>query len=72
VGIYSFRGETIAANMYDTKESSLSRSYGIDVGEFQGKSKETTIEKDLSFWIIALAALAILLEMAIMRWRREA
>ena len=73
VGIYSFRGETIAANMYDTKESSLSRSYGIiDVGEFQGKSKETTVEKDLSFWVIALAALAILLEMAIMRWRREA
>jgi hypothetical protein len=50
----------------------LSRSYGIDVGEFKGKSKETTVEKDLSFWVIALAALAILLEMAVMRWRREA
>jgi hypothetical protein len=72
VGIYSFRGETIAANMYDPKESSLSRSYGIDVGEFQGRSKESTVEKDLSFWVIAFAALAILLEMAIMRWRREA
>jgi hypothetical protein len=72
VGIYSFRGETIAANMYDPKESSLSRSEGIDVGEFKGKSKETTMEKDLSIWVIALAALAILLEMAIRRWRREA
>jgi hypothetical protein len=72
VGIYSFRGETIAANMNDPKESSLSRSYDIDVGKFQGKSKETTVEKDLSFWVIALAAFALLLEMAIMRWRREA
>jgi hypothetical protein len=72
VGIYSFRGEILAANMYDPRESSLSRSYGIDVGEFQGRSIESTVEKDLSFWVIAFAALAILLEMAIMRWRREA
>jgi hypothetical protein len=29
------------------------------------------VEKDLSNWIIALAALAVLLELAVMRWRRE-
>jgi hypothetical protein len=29
------------------------------------------VEKDISNWFIALAALAILMELAIMRWRRE-
>ncbi len=71
-GIYRFRGETVAANMYDPKESSLLRSISIDAGKFQTKSNETTVEKDLSYIVIALAALAILLELAIMRWRREA
>jgi hypothetical protein len=29
------------------------------------------VEKDISNWFTALAALAILMELAIMRWRRE-
>jgi hypothetical protein len=71
VGIYRFRGESVAANMYDPKESSLSRSTSITSGEFAGASRETLVEKDISNWFIALAALAILMELAIMRWRRE-
>jgi hypothetical protein len=70
-GIYSYRGESIAANMYDPKESALSRSYSISPGEFQGVSRETLVKKDISNWFIALAALAIIMELAIMRWRRE-
>jgi hypothetical protein len=71
VGIYRFQGKVVAANMYDAKESSLQRKSGVDAGAFAGGSRETVVEKDLSNWIIALAALAILLELAIMRRRRE-
>ena len=71
VGIYRFQGKAVAANMYDPKESSLQRKNGVDAGAFVGGSRETIVEKDLSNWIIALAALAVLLELAIMRWRRE-
>ncbi|VVB69067.1 Uncharacterised protein [uncultured archaeon] len=71
VGIYNFRDEAVAANMYDPRESSLSRSFDISVGQFQEASRETLVENDLSNWVIALAALAILLELAILRWRRE-
>jgi len=71
VGIYRFQGKAVAANMYDPKESSLQRKNGVDAGAFVGGSRETIVEKDLSNWVIALAALAILLELAIMRWRRE-
>jgi hypothetical protein len=71
VGVYRFQGKAVAANMYDLKESSLQRKNGVDAGAFVADSRETTVEKDLSNWIIALAALAILLELAIMRKRRE-
>jgi len=71
VGVFRFRKEAVAANMYDARESSLSRSFGVFAGQFQGGSRETLVENDLSNWAIALAALAILLELAIMRWRRE-
>ncbi len=71
VGIYRFQSEAVAANMYDSRESSLSRRSGVSAGQFQGESRETLVENDLSNWVIALAALAILLELAIMRWRRE-
>jgi hypothetical protein len=33
--------------------------------------RNTIVQRDLSPWVIALAALAIILELAIMRWRRE-
>ena len=71
VGVYRFSGKAVAANMYDPKESSLQRKNGVDAGAFVGGSRETIVETDLSNWIIALAALAILLELAIMRRRRE-
>jgi hypothetical protein len=71
VGVYRFPGKAVAANMYDPKESSLQRKNSVDAGEFVGGSRETIVEKDISNWVIALAALAILLELAVMRWRRE-
>jgi hypothetical protein len=70
-GIYRYRGEALAANLYDSRESDLGRASGPEAGEFHGSSRETLVEKDLSDWPIALAVLAILLELAIMRWRRE-
>jgi len=72
VGIYRYQGQIIAANMYDPKESSLERSLEVEAGQFKEISRETTVENDLSHWIIALAALAMLLELAVMRRRREA
>jgi hypothetical protein len=72
VGVYRFLGKAVAANMYDPKESSLQRKNGVDAGSFVAGSRETIVEKDLSNWVIALAALAILLELAVMLWRREA
>ncbi len=71
VGVYRFSGKAVAANMYDPQESSLQRKNGVDAGAFVAESREIIVEKDLSNWIIALAALAILLELAIMRRRRE-
>jgi hypothetical protein len=71
VGVYRFLGNTVAANMYDPKESSLKRSGRVDAGQFKGGSQETTLEKDLSNWIIGLAALAIILELIVMRRRKE-
>ena len=44
----------------------------MEAGQFKEVSQKTTVEKDLSHWIIALAALAMLLELAVMRRRREA
>jgi len=71
VGVYRFSGKAVAANMYDPQESSLQRKNGVDAGAFVAESRETIVETDLSNWIIALAALALLLELAIMRRRRE-
>jgi hypothetical protein len=71
IGIYRFQGTTLAANMYDPQESDLRRSSGVTPGEFEGGQRTTIVENDLSIWVIALAALAILLELIIMRWRRE-
>jgi hypothetical protein len=71
VGIYRYQGRTVAANMYDPRESSLQRSDGVLEGEFTSASRETIVEKDLSDWVIALASLLILLELAVLKWRRE-
>jgi hypothetical protein len=71
VGIYRYQGKAVAANMYDSKESSLQRKNGVDAGAFVSANRETIVEEDLSDWIIALAALVILLELAVMKRRRE-
>ncbi len=72
VGMYRYREEAIAANMYDSRESDLSRSASPIVGEFTGAGqRETLVENDLTPWVMALAALAVLAELAIIRWRRE-
>ena len=70
-GIYRFQGLSVAANMYNPQESSLLRSGGVDAGNFEAVSHETTVDQDISNWVIALAALAMLLELAVMRYRRE-
>ncbi|MDD1761651.1 MAG: BatA domain-containing protein [Methanothrix sp.] len=71
VGVYSYQGQTVAANMYDPNESSLMRDGEVVAGQFTGGSRETTVEKDLSNWIIALATFAVLLELVVMRKRKE-
>jgi len=72
VGMYSFQGKTVATSMYNPRESNLGGGATYPSGEFRaGGNRETLVEKDLSPWIIALAALAVILEMAITRWRRE-
>jgi hypothetical protein len=71
VGIYRYQGKAVAANMYNPSESSLARKEGVPAGEFASTSRETIVEKDLSNWVIALAALLILLELAVMKRRRE-
>ena len=72
VGMYSYQGKTLSASMYNPRESDLSDGASYPAGQFvtQG-GRETLVEKDLSPWVIALAALAVILEMAILRWRRE-
>lgn len=70
-GVYRYQGQTVAANMYDPGESSLIRDGTVVAGQFTGGSRETTVEKDLSNWIIALAAFAVLLELVVMRKRKE-
>ncbi|MGB3921231.1 BatA domain-containing protein [Methanothrix sp.] len=71
VGVYRFQGRAVAANMYNPAESSLGRSRDFKEGEFLGVFRDTMVQKDLSPWAMAIAALAIILELLIMRWRRE-
>jgi Aerotolerance regulator N-terminal len=72
VGIYKFQGQTIAASMYNPRESDLSGGASYPSGTFSSsEARESIVNKDLTPWIIALAALALILEMAIIRWRRE-
>ncbi|HWQ20614.1 MAG TPA: BatA domain-containing protein [Methanotrichaceae archaeon] len=73
VGTYTYQGRTLAANMYDPKESDLSVAGArYDPGEFKSNTgRESLVENDVAPWVIALAALMIVLELAIIRWRRE-
>lgn len=72
VGIYRFGGRTIVANMYDPIESNLLNPKTLNLGTFApGESAEKLIRKDLSPWLVIIAAALIALELLILRRRRE-
>jgi hypothetical protein len=72
VGIYRFQGRTVAANMYDPVESNLLDAKTLNLGSFtSGKTTEKVIKKDLSPWMVLIAAVLIILELVILRRRRE-
>jgi len=71
VGIYKYQGRTLAANMYDAKESELKRTESFTRGGFTAmEASEKLIERELAPWIIFLIAALIGLELA-MIWRRR-
>lgn len=74
VGVYSYQGKALVANLYDPEESDLSKSTAsYPQGEFMSSAgRESVVESELSPWVIALAALMVLLEMALIIRRREA
>jgi hypothetical protein len=72
VGIYRFQGRTIAANIYDPIESNLQEGRTLNLGAFTGgRTSEKVIKKDLSSWLVLIAAGLVVLELLIMRRRRE-
>jgi len=72
VGIYRFQGRTLAANMYDPIESNLLDAKTLNLGSFtSGKTTEKVIKKDLSPWLVLIAVGLIVLELVILRRRRE-
>ncbi|MGC9514288.1 DUF7408 domain-containing protein [Methanocrinis sp.] len=73
VGVYRFQGRTLAANMYDPVESNLAKGETLNLGTFAGgRTSEKVIERDLSPWLVLVAAALIVLELLIIRRRREA
>jgi len=72
VGIYRFQSRTIAANIYDPIESNLMDGNTLNLGSFTGgKTTEKVIKKDLSSWLVLIAAGLVVLELVILRRRRE-
>jgi hypothetical protein len=72
-GVYKFHDKILVANMYDARESELGEGANYIQGEFKGTaSKVKTIRNDLTPWLIAVALIAIMCELAIIRLRREA
>ena len=70
VGVYRFQGRTIAANMYDPVESNLQGGRTLNLGSFaSGRTSEKLVRKDLSGWMVLIAAALIILELAILRRR---
>lgn len=69
-GVYRFQGRTIAANMYDPVESNLQGGRTLNLGSFvPGSTSEKLVRKDLSGWMVLLAAALIILELVILRRR---
>lgn len=72
VGLYTFDGRRIAANLYDPVESDLRGGKSYAPGSFRSSvNTEKLVERDLSSWIILLALLLLMAELGIIRWRRE-
>jgi hypothetical protein len=71
-GVYRFQGKTIVANMYEPLESDLSDGAGYPPSEFKKTvSQKAPVIKDLTPWFIAMALIAVILETAMIRGRRE-
>lgn len=72
VGLYTFDGRTIAANLYDPIESDLRGGRSYDPGSFSSSaSTERLVERDLSGWIILAALMLLMAELWVIRWRKE-
>ncbi|HPJ30592.1 MAG TPA: VWA domain-containing protein [Methanothrix sp.] len=72
IGIYRFQGRTIASNMYDPVESDLLEGRTLNRGTFTfGEGSERLINKDLSGWLVSIAALLLVIELIILKRRRE-
>ncbi len=72
-GVYKFQDKLLVANMYDARESELGVGANYIQGEFNGTTlKEAPIHYDITRWFIAIALIAIIFELALIRWRREA
>ncbi|MCJ7444558.1 MAG: BatA domain-containing protein [Methanotrichaceae archaeon] len=71
-GIYRVQDKILVANMYDPRESDLRDGASYPPGEFKAiAAKEAPIIKDLAPLFIALALIAIIAELALIKWRRE-
>lgn len=72
VGLYTFDGMRIAANLYDPAESDLRSGRSYAPGSFRSTATtEKLVERDLSGWIMVVALVLLLAELGIIRWRRE-
>ncbi|MCQ8902858.1 MAG: VWA domain-containing protein [Methanothrix sp.] len=72
VGLYTFDGRRLAANLYDPAESDLRGGRSFAPGSFRSSaSTEKLVERDLSAWLILAALLLLMAELGIIRWRRE-
>lgn len=72
VGLYTFDGRMLAANLYDPAESDLRNGGSYASGSFRSTaSTEKLVERDLSGWIMVVALMLLMAELWIIRWRRE-
>lgn len=72
VGLYTFDGRMLAANLYDPAESDLRNGRSYAPGSFRSTaSTEKLVERDLSGWIMVAALMLLMAELWIIKWRRE-
>lgn len=71
-GFYRYQGTAVAASMYDPEESSLKRTGTVLAGSFSKIKGTDDVDRDYSNWVIAIALFALLLELFMMRRRKEA